>query len=232
MFIHGVRYTVLLTCIAVAFIATGLLYYFKPLPHHISYLALGDSYTVGSHIGYYDNYPMQLVSYLQRQHIDAGEPRFIAHAGWTSGDLCKAIKRKKLSDTFTFVTLQIGANNQFRGLDLNSYRQQFGELLTKAIAYTGGHTERVFVLSVPDWSASPFAEGWIRQRIAEQVAVYNSIIKEMTLGNNCNYVDIADALKPHALDHEYFLKDYIHPSAKGYAVWAAKLAPEVARSLK
>ena len=133
MFTHGVRYSLLLTGIAVAFIAAGLFYFFKPAPHHVSYLALGDSYTVGSHLGYYDNYPMQLVSYLRGQHIDAAEPVFIAHAGWTSSDLCKAINRKKLTDTFTFVTLLLGANNQFRGLDLDSYRQQFGELLTKAI---------------------------------------------------------------------------------------------------
>lgn len=232
MFRHGVRYTLLLASIAVAFIASGLYYYFKPAPHHVTYLALGDSYTVGSHLGYYDNYPMQIVSYLRDHHIDAAEPVFIAHAGWTSGDLCKAVRRKNIKDTFTFVTLLIGANNIFRGVDMNSYRQQFSELLTKAIGYTGGHTERVFVLSVPDWSVSPFAEGWNRPRIAAQVASYNAIIKEMTLGNKCVYVDIADALIPHATDRAYFLEDYIHPTAKGHAVWAEKLAPVALNSLK
>ncbi len=232
MFTHGSRYTLLLTGIALSFIAFGLYFFFKPVPHHESYLALGDSYTVGSHLGYYDNYPMQLVSALRSEHIDAAEPVFIAHAGWTSDDLAKAIRRKGLTDTFTFVTLLIGANNQFRGLDLDSYRQQFGTLLTKAIAYAGGRPERVFVLSVPDWSASPYADGWNRPRIAAQVAVYNTIIKEMTLGNKCSYIDIANALRPHAPEAEYFLSDYIHPSAKGYAVWTAALAPAVVRTLK
>ena len=232
MWIQGARYTLLLSVVAFGFISVAAYYFFKPMPHKITYLALGDSYTIGAHVKYDENYPNQVVAYLRSQNIDVGEPVFIAHSGWTSDDLYKAVRRRNLTDTFTFVTLLIGANNQFRGLSLDTYRQQFGELLTKAIGYVNGHTERVFVLSVPDWSASPPAAGLNRQRISEQVATYNSIIKEMTLGNTCQYIDISGLLKGHADDASYFLDDFIHPSGKGYALWAAKLAPVVSNTLK
>ena len=232
MFTPNTRFTVLFWFIALVFISAGALYFFKPLPHKLSYLALGDSYTEGAHLMYDENYPKQVVIYLRAHGLDVGEPVFIAHAGWTSGDLCKGIHRKDLRDTFTFVTLLIGANNQFRGLDHASYRQQFSELLSKSISYVNGHTERVFVLSTPDWSASPFANGRDRTKIAAEVAVYNTAIKEMTLGNKCQYVDISGILRERAQDASYFLRDFVHPSAKGYSLWAEKLAPVIANTLK
>ena len=228
----GMKLTIMLFGIALLFIASAVYYVFKPVPHKLSYLALGDSYTFGPGVKYDENYPNQLVGYLKRQGFDIGPPVFIARPGWTSADLCKAVRRKNLDDTFTFVTLLIGANNQLRGLDLNSYRQQFAEILDKAIGYVNGHTERVFVLSVPDWSASPHFEGRDRQKIALSVAGYNTAIKEMTLGNKCRYVDISGILHERALDASLFIEDFVHPSAKGYALWVERLGPEVATLLK
>ncbi len=232
MFTQSVRYIVLFWCIALLFITVGAYYYFKPMPHKLSYLALGDSYTVGAHLMYDENYPKQVVTYLRAHGLDVGEPVFIAHAGWTSDDLCKGVRRKNLQDTFTFVTLLIGANNQFRGLGHAIYRQQFSELLSKAITFVNGHTERVFVLAMPDWSASPFANGKDRDKISAEVAAYNTIIKEMTQGNKCHFVDISGILRERATDASYFLGDFVHPSAKGYTLWAERLAPAVASVLK
>ena len=232
MFNQSIRFPGLYWCIALFFILAGGYCFFKPLPHKLSYLALGDSYTVGAHLGYDENYPKQVVTYLRAHGLDVGEPVFIAHAGWTSGDLCKAVRRKNLDDTFTFVTLLIGANNQFRGLDHASYRIQFSELLTRAISYVNGHTARVFVLSLPDWSASPFVNEQDRGKISAEVAVYNAAIKEMTLGNKCQFVDISGILRERTTDGSYFLSDHIHPSARGYTLWAERLAPVVANALK
>ncbi len=228
----GMKLTVMLFGIALLFIASAIYFVFKPVPHKLSYLALGDSYTFGSGVKYDENYPNQLVSYLKGQGFDVGPPVFMARPGWTSTDLCKAVRRKSLQDTVTFVTLLIGANNQLRGLDLNNFRQQFAEILDKAIGYVNGHTERVFVLSVPDWSASPHFEGLDRQKMALGVAAYNTAIKGMTLDKKCKYVDISGILRDKARDSSLFINDFVHPSSIGYALWVERLAPEVATVLR
>jgi lysophospholipase L1-like esterase len=229
---QGKNLTIPLTGIALSFIFVALYFFFKPVPHKVSYLALGDSYTFSTNIKYDQNYPGQLVAKLRDQGLDIGHPVFIAYPGWTSADLCKAVNRKNLQDTFTFVTLLIGANNQFRGLDLDSYRQQFGALLGKAISYVNGHAARVFVLSTPDWRASPFVGGRDRLQVAQTVVTYNTIIKEMALGNKCTYVDISEILQERAHDTSLFMSDCIHPSPKGYGLWVARLAPVVANVLR
>ena len=225
------RFTILLLAIALLFIASAIYYLFKPVPHKISYLAMGDSFTFSTNIRYDENFPSQLCGYLRGQGVDIGHPVFIAHPGWRSGDLCKAVQKKNLRDTFTFVTLFIGFNNQFRRLDFQTYRPQFAELLTKALGYVNGHAERVFVLSLPNWSASPFAGGRDRNQIAVDIADYNAAIKEMTLGNRCQYVDISEILHEHALDPSLFMEDFLHPSPKGYSLWVAKMGPVIAGAL-
>ncbi len=226
------RFTILLLGVVLLFVAFAIYYIFRPAQHKVSYLALGDSYTFSTNIKYDENYPSQLCAYLRGQGLDVGHPVFIAYPGWTSADLCKAVQKRDIRDTFTFVTLLIGANNNFRRLDFQTYRQQFGSLLTKAIMYVNGHTERVFVLSIPDWSESPFAMGRDRHQVAAEVANYNAVIKEMTLGNKCCYVDISGILYERALDTSLFMDDFIHPSPKGYALWVARMGPDIAGTLK
>ncbi len=226
------RFNIVLLSIILLFIAFAIYYVFKPVPHKLTYLALGDSFTFGDKVKYDENYPSQLVAYLGKEGFDVGAPVFIAYPGWTSADLYNTVQKKGSHDTFTFVTLMIGSNNQLRGLDFPAYRLQFGSLLTKAIAYVNGHTERVFVLSIPDWSESPYFKGRDRTYIVRNVAAYNTAIKEMALGNKCQYIDISGILRERALDSSLFTSDFLHPSPKGYALWVERLGPAVAVTLK
>jgi lysophospholipase L1-like esterase len=79
------------------------------------YLALGDSYTIGEQVPAADNFPHQLVAMLNAQGIKVKEPIIIATTGWTTDELAAAIKERAVKDTFSFVTLLIGVNNQYRG---------------------------------------------------------------------------------------------------------------------
>jgi hypothetical protein len=78
-----------------------------------TYLALGDSYTIGEGVGATENFPNQLVQVLKdRYQVEVSTPEIIAVTGWTTDELQAGIAERDLQDTFDMVTLLIGVNNQ------------------------------------------------------------------------------------------------------------------------
>jgi lysophospholipase L1-like esterase len=198
----------------------------------LTYLALGDSYTIGELVPKEQNFPHQLVHLLRKQHLDVADPLIIATTGWTTDELQAAIREHRLHETFSFVTLLIGVNNQYRGRELDNYRKEFTGLLDQAIVFANGHTQNVFVLSIPDWGVTAFAEGRDRAQIAKEIDDYNAANKEITLAHKCHYLDITDSTRKNGTDAAFLAEDGLHPSGKEYAVWAERLAPMVAAVLK
>lgn len=197
-----------------------------------TYLALGDSYTIGEQVPANENFPHQTVSLLHKQGIKVAAPVIIATTGWTTDELAAAIKERAIDDTFSFVTLLIGVNNQYRGRDIDNYKEEYTKLLDQAIRFANGHTQNVFVLSIPDWGVTPFAEGRDRAKIAHEIDAYNNACKEITLAHKCHYLDITDSTRKNGINPEYLAGDGLHPSGKEYHVWAERLAPMVAKVLK
>ncbi|MDR3680751.1 MAG: SGNH/GDSL hydrolase family protein [Flavipsychrobacter sp.] len=197
-----------------------------------TYLALGDSYTIGEQVPVKENFPHQAVRLLQEQHIEVAQPVIIAVTGWTTDELANAIREHNLNETFSFVTLLIGVNNQYRGRSTEDYKPQFTQLLETAIGYAGGRADRVFVLSIPDWGVTPFAEGCDRAQIAQDIDAYNAANKEITAAYKSHYVEITDSTRNNGVDKDYLAEDGLHPSGKEYAVWAERLVAAVAKELK
>lgn len=197
-----------------------------------SYLALGDSYTIGELVPMNENFPHQLVSLLKKQHIEVAAPVIIATTGWTTDELAASIREHNLKETFSFVTLLIGVNNQYRGRPVDNYKEEFTQLLNQAIAFAGNHADKVFVLSIPDWGVTPFAEGKEQHKIALEIDEYNAANKAIALAHQCHYLDITDSTRMHAHDKAFVVSDGLHPSASEYAIWAERLAPMVEKALK
>ncbi|HEY1032832.1 MAG TPA: SGNH/GDSL hydrolase family protein [Flavipsychrobacter sp.] len=197
-----------------------------------TYLALGDSYTIGEQVSSDENFPHQTVGLLKTQGIEVANPVIIATTGWTTDELAASIREHNITDTFSFVTLLIGVNNQYRGRDLENYKEEYTQLLDIAIRYANGHTQNVFVLSIPDWGVTPFAEGKDRAQIAKDIDAYNAAKKEITLAHKCHYIDITDSTRKNGTTAEYLAEDGLHPSGKEYKIWAERLVPEVAKALK
>ncbi len=197
-----------------------------------SYIALGDSYTIGEQVPTAENFPHQLVTMLNAQGLKVADPVIIATTGWTTDELTAAIKERNIQDTFSFVTLLIGVNNQYRGRDLDNYRQEYTQLLDTAIRYANGHVNNVFVLSIPDWGVTPFAEGRDRAQIAKDIDAYNAACKDITLAHKCYYLDITDSTRKNGTTPAYLAEDGLHPSGKEYKIWAERLMPMVTKVLK
>lgn len=188
-----------------------------------TYLALGDSYTIGEQVPAADNFPHQLVAMLNKEGIPTAGPEIIAVTGWTTDELAAAIKEKNITGTYSFVTLLIGVNNQYRGRTVENYREEYTALLEQAIGFAGGKPERVFVLSIPDWGITPFAEGRDKPKIAQEIDVYNQAKEEITKAHNCHWLEITKSTREHGTDESYLVEDKLHYSGKEYRVWAERL---------
>ena len=194
-----------------------------------TYLALGDSYTIGEQVPMKENFPHQLVALLNAKGIKVAEPVIIAKTGWTTDELAASIREHNLHETFTFVTLLIGVNNQYRGRSVENYKEEFTQLLDQAVVFANGHTQNVFVVSIPDWGVTPFAEGKVRANIAKEIDAYNDACEEITLAHKCRYTDITDSTRKNGNTPEYLAEDGLHPSGKEYKVWAERLELKVAK---
>ena len=186
-----------------------------------TYLALGDSYTIGESVTASERFPAQTTALLKSHGISVNDPQYIARTGWTTLDLQDAINKTTLKPTYDLVSLLIGVNDQYQGLDTAGYRVHFTQLLQKAIQLTGDQKTHVFVLSIPDYSVTPFGGG--SARIKNEIDVFNSINKQITLAFHISYIDITPASREAANDLTLTANDGLHPSGKQYQRWSEKL---------
>lgn len=190
----------------------------------LSYLALGDSYTIGESLPLEDNFPHQTVALLRKKGISMAAPEIVAKTGWTTDELMDAISKRSLNSSYNYVSLLIGVNNQYRGRDIATYQKEFEQLLLQAIQFAGGKPEHVFVLSIPDWGATPFAEGRDRVKIASEIDHYNATNKKIAEENKIHYIEITAGTREAKKDLSLVANDKLHPSKKEYARWAEKLS--------
>ena len=190
-------------------------------------LALGDSYTIGESVLLQDNFPYQAVHMLRNDGYPFMPPEIIAKTGWATDELQTAINKHKFLPRYDFVTLLIGVNNQYRGRTVENYKPEFESLLKQAIRFAGNEPKHVFVLSIPDWGVTPFAEGRNRNQIANEIDDYNAVNKTIAQHYKVNYIDITPGTREAAKDPTLLAPDGLHPSAKDYNRWAVLLANKI-----
>jgi lysophospholipase L1-like esterase len=195
----------------------------------INYLALGDSYTIGESVGL-NNFPNQLADTLNAIGFELAQPEIIARTGWTTTDLLTRLKdNPPKRNQYDFVTLLIGVNNQYQGLDTNLYVQQFEELLIKSIALADNRPNRLWVLSIPDYAFTPFGMG--KQAISDEIDLYNDINKRISNTYDIKYVYITDISRKGLDQPDLVAADGLHPSAKQYTRWIKEFQGEVEKGL-
>lgn len=197
----------------------------------VTYLALGDSYTIGESVPEAERWPMQLAERLRAQGVEVDSVQIIARTGWTTDELAAGIAERAPRGPFELVSLLIGVNNQYRGRDADEYRTQFRERLDQAIDFAGGRPERVIVLSIPDWGVMPFAAGRDRARIATEIDRFNAINREETERAGARYVDVTPVSREATGDSSLVAGDGLHPSGAQYARWAELALPEAMAAL-
>ena len=197
-----------------------------------TFLALGDSYTIGESLPLKDNFPNQTVQILSAAGLSFQPPQIIAKTGWTSGELQLAIASSDLQQSYDIVSLLVGVNNQYRGGDISVYTKEFEELVQLSIKLTGNNPGRVFVLSIPDWGVTPFATGRDRKKISYEIDSFNAVNKNLSLNYNVNYIEITPGSREAASINSLVAADGLHPSAIEYGRWGKKLATAIQQTLQ
>jgi len=200
--------------------------------HIFSFLALGDSYTIGEAVPLHENFPYRTVQLLRKASLHFHAPEIVAKTGWTTSELAEHILHTKLNEHYDFVTLLIGVNNQYRELSIDDYSNDFEFLLRKAIHFAGEKKENVVVLSIPDWSVTPFAKKRDAKKITTEIDAYNKVNKAITERYKVKYLDITANTRAAKDDASLVALDGLHPSGKAYAQWAAMLAALIEKSVK
>ncbi len=198
----------------------------------ITYLALGDSYTIGETVPEPGRFPVQLVTLLQNDSIKIANPEIVAVTGWTTGNLLNALNSTPPTANYSFVTLLIGVNNQYQGRSLDEYKTQFTQLLNLAISYAGNNKEHVFVLSIPDYSVTPFASKLDTAKIAKEIDEFNEANYLISLHAGAHYLDVTPISREAKNDPSLIAPDGLHPSSEQYLKWDQLLEPLVLKVIE
>jgi lysophospholipase L1-like esterase len=186
-------------------------------------LSLGDSYTIGEGVGPEDSWPFMLKAKLAEEKIVVGHIRVIAKTGWTTGELIEAIEEAEPEGPYDLVTLLAGVNNQYRGLDLDEYRKEFGQLIETAARFANGRYDKVMIISIPDWGVTPFAADRDRGKIASEIDEFNRVGREEALKRNVSFIDITEDSRFFGQDEAMLAADGLHPSGKMYGRWLDRI---------
>lgn len=192
--------------------------------HYYSYLALGDSYTIGESVPLHENFPYQTVQLLRKEGYSFQAPEIVAKTGWTSFELAEQLLHTKLNDRYDFVSLLIGVNNQYRGLSTDDFKNDFDFLLRKAIHLADNQPDHVIVLSIPDWGCTPYAAGKDTATIKGEIDHFNQICETTAAGLKTQFINITGDTRKAVNDSSLLAFDKLHYSGKEHAVWAAKTA--------
>ncbi len=197
-----------------------------------TYLALGDSYTIGQSVLESERFPNQTASLLRLQNIKINDPKIIATTGWTTKNLIDAINAASLQNNYDVVSLLIGVNNQYQGKSIDEYKTEFTLLVNRSIQYAGNKPTHVYVLSIPDYSVTPFAQSSDTARIAREIDQFNAVNKMVSSQLGVNYLDITPISREAKNDRTLIANDGLHPSGKQYKRWSDLLAPIMKSSLQ
>ncbi|HWH53118.1 MAG TPA: SGNH/GDSL hydrolase family protein [Gemmatimonadaceae bacterium] len=188
-------------------------------------LALGDSYTIGESVAADASWPLRLAAALRAGGRDVSPPRVVARTGWTTDELALAIDAAQVDGPYDLVTLLVGVNDQFRGRPVGDFGPRFRELVERAVRFAGGRADRVIVLSIPDWSITPFAEGRDRDRIAAELDVFNESVRNEAKRAGVRYVDVTPISRRAGREPDLIAPDGLHPSGRMYTAWVEAVLP-------
>lgn len=184
------------------------------------YLALGDSYTIGEGVAGEESWPNQLVALLRTHGIEIGPAHIIARTAWTTDELSDAIDAERPKGPFDLVTLLVGVNDQYRSRPVQPFVTEFTQLVRRAKALGANRPSRTIVISIPDWGATPFAEGRDRALIAREIKAYNDRARELATTAGARWVDVTEISRDMLRDPALVAVDGLHPTAAMYRRWA------------
>lgn len=203
----------------------------------LRYVALGDSYTIGTSESIDARWPNQLVARLGEQSAGNAAPPcldLVANLGvngYTSGDVIAAELPALPALRPEFLTLLIGVNDVVQGVSIDAYRRNVVTILDDLVERVG--PGRVLVVTTPDYTVTPAGSDYGDPVLqARAIRAFNAVLSEVAASHGVEVVDIHDLSLRAANDRSLVASDGLHPSGAQYALWVERVLPAVLRLLR
>ena len=191
------------------------------------FLALGDSFTIGTGTAPDRSFPAALARLWAQQ----GRKVIVANpavSGYTTDDLIHDELPLVASFHPTLVTLLIGANDIVRGSNEDRYRRQLGSIHQRIRA--DASDAHVIALPQPDWSLSPAGASFgDPSALARTIERFNEIARNEADRAGAVWIDLFPLMREQGRK-KMVAADGLHPSAEAYAEWARALATTASAS--
>jgi acyl-CoA thioesterase I len=187
----------------------------------IKYLALGDSYTIGTGASTSaHSWPAIIAARLAEQTGGQVELTNPAINGFTTQDLIEdelpQLERLKPG----LVTILIGVNDLVRDRSPEDYRASLVQIYDE-VAAQRPPDGRVFAISLPNWSVVPAAREYgDPERIRDLTDTFNDIAREEATARGFGWIDITAASLSGLGTPGWIASDGLHPGDNQYAAWA------------
>ncbi len=196
-----------------------------------SYLALGDSYTIGESVAEAERWPLQLAQALRDRGYKMAVPKIIAKTGWTTENLINGMENNlDVQRDFDLVSILIGVNNQYQGKPIHEYEEELRKIFRKAINHSKTMEKGVFAVSIPDYGYTPFGIAH-QEEISEEIDRFNEVYKRVADDFNVDFYDITPISREALNDPQLVASDSLHPSKIMYRHWVEQIVNQVAQKL-
>jgi len=192
--------------------------------NHIVYLALGDSYTIGTGASHESrNFPSLLAAHVQeatRREVKVVNP---AVNGFTTIDVL-ARELGYITDLKPdLVSVLIGVNDLVQGRRAQQYRESLIEIYD-AIAATQLPAGRVAAISIPNWSVVPAARDYgDPARVRSLTEQFNAVARQEAEARSFLWVDLTEVSTRATGSTGWIAADDLHPGDAQYAAWAEEI---------
>ncbi len=186
----------------------------------LRYVALGDSYTIGTSVREAERWPNQLVAQLPELELVAN----LAVNGFTSRDLIEVELPRLPALRPDVVTVLIGVNDVVQGVPSATYEENVARILRELGDQVGAG--RILVVTIPDYTVTP-SGGEFGDRAQQSAGIRenNQIMAGLAMAAGITVVDIHDISLDAATDRALVATDGLHPSGTQYARWVERILP-------
>jgi acyl-CoA thioesterase I len=197
----------------------------------LRYVALGDSYTIGTaNRSSEERWPDQLVARLNEEGPVLELVANLGVNGYASRDVIEAELPQLGALRPEFATLLVGVNDVVQGVPEATYAQNAGLILDELLAVLP--EDRIIGVATPDYTVTP--QGATYGDPAQQAAAIrrtNEILRDLSAARGIAFVDIHDLSLRAATDRSLVAVDGLHPSGAQYGLWVDRIAPVVSELL-
>jgi len=192
----------------------------------LRYVALGDSYTIGTSVPTSERWPNQLVA-----RLGSGAPtlELVANPaanGYTSRDVIDDELPQLHGLRPGFVSLLIGVNDVVQGVSEARFRASVERILDDVVGRVGAN--RIIVVTAPDYTVTPAGADYGDPAVQSAgIRRSNSILTAAAEARGIAVVDIYDISLRAATDRSLVAVDGLHPSGTQYTFWVDRIAPVV-----